>query len=102
VALPIIVSAQNAYTPTYPPKPDIWLLLNTIIAWLFGILLIVAVIFLIIAGFFFITAQGDPDRVKKARDFVLWAIIGILVAFAARGLVWFVNQLVSTSSIPGA
>ena len=49
---------------------------------------------LIIAGFYFITAQGDPDRLSKARNMVLWALVGVLVAFAARGLVLLIERVV--------
>ena len=65
--------------------------------YLFGILLATAVIFFIIAGFNFVTAQGDPEKVKRARDFVLWAIIGLLVAFVSVGLVNFIKALAESS-----
>ena len=64
----------------------IWSVTN----WLFIILLAVAAIAIIIAGYFFVTATGDPDKTKKARDFVLYAVIGVLVGFA----------IASTKSMP--
>ena len=67
--------------------------LENLIDWLFTILLIVAVIFLVIAAFSFITASGDPDKVGKARNYVLYALIGVAVAVAARGLVALVQLI---------
>jgi len=84
LALPIIGLAA---APGSAPDVDIMELLDSITNWLFVILLIVAAIFIIMAGYFFVTAMGDPDKVKKARDFVLYAAIGVLVGFAAKGLV---------------
>ena len=68
--------------------------LNSIVNWLFTVLLIVAVIFILIAAFNFITAAGDPEKVKTARQFVIYALIGVVVAFLARGLVGFVGNIV--------
>ena len=65
----------------------------SLVNWLFGILLVVAVIFIIIAAYFFVTAQGDPEKTKSARNFVLYAVIGVLVAFAAKGLVMLVGTI---------
>ena len=66
-----------------------------IMNWLFTILLIVAAVFIIVAAFMFVTAQGDPEKTKTARNFVLYAVIGVLVAFAARGLVYLVRVIVT-------
>ena len=88
--LPVIGLANGV---PVAPRLNIMTLLGRIVDWLFAILLIVAAIWLIIAGYYFITAHGDPDRVSKARNMVLWALIGVLVAFAARGLVELVKTI---------
>lgn len=92
LALPIAGLAQ--VTPTTAPEKDIMTLLTNIMNWLFTILLVVAAIFIIVAAYYFITASGDPEKVKTARNFVLYALIGVLVAFAARGLVKLVGTIV--------
>ncbi len=89
---PLMVAAAETI-----PDVDIFKLLTNITNYLFGILLATAVIFFIIAGFNFVTAQGDPEKVKRARDFVLWAIIGLLVAFVSVGLVNFIKALAESS-----
>jgi hypothetical protein len=43
----------------------------------------------------FVTASGDPDKTKTARNFVLYALIGVLVGFAAKGLVMLVEKIVA-------
>jgi len=88
LTLPILALAQEE-----APTVDIMVALETLTNWLFTLLLIIAVIFLIIAAFTFITASGDPDKVGKARNFVLYALIGVAVAVAARGLVALVQTI---------
>lgn len=100
LAAPAIVLAVDApYQPGVPTPPTwgqvkVMETIDTISDWLFGLLMMVAVIFIIIAGYFFVIAAGDPDKVKRARDFVLYAFIGVLVGFAAKGLVILVDRLV--------
>ena len=76
---------------TAPTTPVVTILIN-IRNWLYGILVFaVAPIALIIAGYYFITAAGDAEKINKARMFVLYAIIGVLVAVMARGIVDFLR-----------
>lgn len=67
--------------------------LNRIINWLFAILLVIAAIAIIVAAYFFVTAAGDPDKTKTARNFVLYALIGVLVGFMAKGLIALVERI---------
>jgi hypothetical protein len=81
---------------TVPKAPtlDIMTVLDRIVDWLFAILLVIAAIFIIVAGYYFVTAAGSPEQVSKARAFVLYALIGVLVAFAAKGLINLVGRIV--------
>ncbi len=61
---------------------------------IFVILGIVAVFVIILGGFNMMTSSGDPGKVKKGKDTILWGIIGLVVAILAYAIVNFVlNQL---------
>ncbi len=83
-----IVSAQEE-----APEIDVLDAIDTITNWLFTILLLVAVIMFIIAGFQFVTAGGDPDTIKQARDKLMYGVIGIITAFLAKGIVAFIENI---------
>ena len=51
---------------------------------LFVVVLIIATLFIALAAFYFLTAGAKPDKVKKARDFLIWAIVGLVVASIAK------------------
>jgi hypothetical protein len=68
--------------------------LNQISNWVFNILLIIAGIFLIVAGYFFVTGGGEPEKVNKARQMLINALIGVAIAVAAKGLVALVQNIV--------
>lgn len=67
--------------------------INNITNWAFAFVLTIAVLFLIFAGFQFITAGGDPEKLTKARSSLFYGAIGVGVAVMARGLVSFVRGL---------
>lgn len=50
----------------------------------------IAVIMLIIGGLRYVISQGDSTQVKQAKDTILYAIIGIVVAVLAYAIVHFI------------
>ena len=64
--------------------------LQTVLNWIFGIIGIVAVIMIILGGFSLMTSSGDPGKVKKGKDTILYGIIGLVVALLAFAIVNFV------------
>ena len=54
------------------------------------ILFALSAIFIVLSGFFYLTAAGNPEQVKKAKDTLIYAIVGIvlgLVAFSIDNLI---------------
>jgi type IV secretory pathway VirB2 component (pilin) len=59
-----------------------------------GTSVLVAVIALIVAGFKYILAMGDEDKIKSATKSLIFAIVGLVVVFIAPILIQFImNQL---------
>ena len=65
-------------------------IVQSILNWIFGIIGIVAVVMIIIGGFNFMTSAGDPGKVKKGKDTILYGIIGLVIALLAFAIVNFV------------
>ncbi|MBI3115543.1 MAG: hypothetical protein HYZ09_03590 [Candidatus Kerfeldbacteria bacterium] len=61
-----------------------------IIRWVLGILALVAVSFIIIGGFMWMTAAGNDERIDKAKKTISAAVIGIVIVILAWALVIFV------------
>jgi phosphoglycerol transferase MdoB-like AlkP superfamily enzyme len=80
-----------------PADLDVIEVLGGLVNWMFYILMIVAALFLVFAGFTYLTASGDPDKVKKAHDSVMWALVGVAVAVMARGLVALVEKILGVA-----
>ena len=73
---------------------------NKIINVVIGVLGVVAVVVVIYGGFLFLTAQGDPGKIKKGKDSITWGIIGLIIALLSWSIINFV--LSTTMSAPAA
>ncbi|MEK7541263.1 MAG: hypothetical protein AAB533_00205 [Patescibacteria group bacterium] len=49
----------------------------------------------------YLTAAGDPTKVKEARGFLWWGILGVFVLAAMFGIVQFVGQSVGITTEGG-
>ena len=90
--VPVAPAAQNTYTPQQVTcngnactlqnplqVTSICSLLKLLLNSLMIIGLPIAVVFLVLVGFQFIIAQGDPGKIGKARENLKYTVIGIAV-----------------------
>lgn len=62
-----------------------------------GVLGVVAVVVVIIGGVTYMTSSGDAGKVKKAKDTILYGVIGLVVVALAFAIVNFVLGNVLTA-----
>ncbi len=48
--------------------------------------LIICTFFIVYAGFKYVTAAGDPNKIKDAHNILLWSIVGTAVLLGAKVL----------------
>ena len=51
----------------------------------------IAVIVVIIGGIMYTTSAGDSSKLTAAKNTILYAIIGVVVAFSAAAIISYVN-----------
>lgn len=95
LALPAVMLAAQ-FNPGGIPNAAPALTINDLVDIIFSILWPVAVAFFIvmfvIAAFQFFTAQGDPEKIKSARNFVIWGVVGVVVALLAWSIPFIVRN----------
>lgn len=64
--------------------------LSNILTTVFMIAAGVAVLMVIIGGLSYVLSTGDPQKAAKAKNTILYAIIGLVVAIMATTIVGFV------------
>lgn len=55
----------------------------------FGIIGAVAVLFIVIAALQLITSSGNPESAKRARETIIYAVIGLVISISAEAIVTF-------------
>lgn len=83
--------ASNAVTPTSMVS-----MIQTAVSAFLGLLGIIFLILIIYAGFLWMTAQGEEEKVTKAKDTITRAVIGLVIIVLAYAITYFVF-----SSLPG-
>jgi amino acid transporter len=71
-------------------------LITTVINWLLGIAFGIAVLFLVIGGFWYITSAGNEETAEKGRNTAINALIGIVIIILSYVAVQVVSRLVSS------
>ena len=72
--------------------------INVIANWFFALLMAFAVLFILLAAYSFLTAQGDESKLKTARAQVTAAIWGIIIAILAKSLITIVANFFNVTT----
>ena len=77
-------SVQQINTITKPTD-----ILNLLTGWLdlaFTFFFIVAIFFILWAAFVYLTSAGDEEKVKTAKNRLMYAVVAIIVALVSKSL----------------
>ena len=66
---------------------------DAVVNFLFQISLIVAPLFIIIAGFYFVTAAGDPQKIETAKRIIIYTLIGLIIIIASKGIIALIKTI---------
>ncbi len=84
----LLISKAFARTPpalpTFETIPGIIGWLNIILDWGFRFFAVLAVGMLLYAAFLFLFSQGNDDKIKTARQMLIYSFIAIILATLAR------------------
>lgn len=90
-----INQAANANGVCETPGPvQLVILITNLVKVALTLVGTVALLFLIIGGFYYITSAGNPDNVGKAKQTILYSIIGLILAIVSYAIINFIiNQI---------
>jgi len=74
-------------------ETDVFEVIDNIVKYAYGIFLAAAVLSIIIAAYYFITSAGEPEKITRAKYFLLYTLIGVLVAVLSKGLVALIKKI---------
>jgi hypothetical protein len=94
-ALPLMVSADNSTSLNDIQNGISGLSIQKLgediinIVWI--VFTVIAVIAFLIAGILFMTAMGDPEKIKNARNALIWGVVGVIVGILAFSIVQIIK-----------
>jgi len=93
LALPVVGLAFDVLTVPEPRVVNVNVvgLVNLIFNFVWPIVVAVVIVLFILAGFIFLTAQGEPNKVAQARLAVVWGIVGVAVIILAYSIISIVR-----------
>ena len=83
----LATAIQPAGLPQTPANSNT---LQHVLEIVFVIIGALAVLMITISGFRYIVSAGDPQRVAKAKDGIIYALVGLIIAIFAESIVVFV------------
>ena len=69
-----------------------------IVNYFIGLVSIMAVVMIVYAGYVYITSGGDEKNTAKAKNMLLYAVIGIVVAILAYSVVTFAKSFLGITT----
>lgn len=76
--------------------------ISAVIRGFLGLLGIIFIVLMVYAGYIWMTAAGNEDDIKKSKNLIKAAIIGLIIIIAAYSLTYFVFEALSKSGIGGS
>ena len=93
---------EAAGCPGYGTGDDLPNVVINILNAVIGVAALVSVIWIVIGGASYITSSGDPNKVKKARETIIFACIGLVVCVLAFAIVNFVISRFIKNELPAS
>ncbi len=83
------------------PEGNFFLIVGGLLNAILGLLGLVLFVMIIYGGFLWMTAGGNTDKVKQAKDILLNAVIGLVILVAAFAISTYVVSLLSQALVGG-
>ena len=94
LVLTLVPVITQAITITNPLKAKSFEeLIDTLISFVITIGILVAPIVILYAGFLFLTSGGEPEKVKTAKNLILYCLIGLGILMLGKGLISVIKDI---------
>jgi hypothetical protein len=100
VAILPLIAAATSHTiikpsdPTADPLDKLFTILNTLTNWMLTGLIVLASLFVVYAAYNYLTSGGDPEKVGKAKDTLIYAAVAVAIGLLAKVVVGIAQALV--------
>ena len=61
--------------------------------------MVLAPLLIVIGGFYFVTASGDPAKIETGKNIIKYTLIALLIIFLAGPLVSLIKQAIGVQGV---
>ena len=72
-------------------------LVTNLIQWVIGVAGLVSAVFIVIGGVGYITSAGEPNKLQKSKQTIIYALIGLVIVGLAEAITLFVSNLIENA-----
>lgn len=66
-----------------------WNIISTFIQYI----AVIAVISLMLSGIMYLLSAWEEEKVKKAKNWIIWSLVWVFLSVFAYSIVWFINNM---------
>jgi hypothetical protein len=99
------ITTQNTNLNTtagFDPGASVGSIVAVVIKAFLGMLGVIFIILIVLAGYNWMTAAGDEQKVEKAKDEIKRAIIGLIIVTSAYAISYFVFKALGSTTNPAS
>ena len=107
VVVPHVAHAADTTVTLYNPlgtdseDSDIRVILGRVIRGFLSIVGSIALLMIIYGGVLWLTSAGNSVRIKKGKEILIWAVLGLGIIFSAYAITNALIQALTTGSVTG-
>lgn len=102
-SVPAEVKAAQGCPNETSAKDNVQTIVTNILNGIIGASALVAVIYAVIGGINYITSQGNAAKVQKAKETILYALIGLVVCALSFAIVnWVIINAINSNNKPAS
>lgn len=75
-------------------------LIDVLATWLFNLSIPVVVVMIVWSGIMFLTSRGDTTKVTKARQILLYAVVGFAIILIGKGFITLIESILNLGQGP--
>jgi Na+-driven multidrug efflux pump len=99
VTAPFVFAASSETTINNPLQfKDVKDLVTSILGYVVKIGSIIAIFAFVWCGFLFVQAQGNPEAIKKAKEYLKYTILGVFILLGAQLIATIVSGTIKSIS----
>jgi hypothetical protein len=94
------LNTANGGSYLFDQNTSIGSIVAVVIKAFLGLLGVIFIFLIVLAGYNWMTAAGDEQKVEKAKDEIKRAIIGLIIVTSAYAISYFVFKAIGNAGTP--